>query len=162
MANIESYAPSTNLCSLSEWSIQHIRDIFEAPSDESALRAISSTFSEDLHASVNGSSLSRDGINQLVLAMRKGSSGLKVHWQQAVEVPQDPSTNRDGSFGGVYTIRGIQKILPGSIKPIEYERIKTVTVKIESQSSRLDIDSRRIVSLVFVASDIRVDRQASM
>lgn len=87
---------STNqLCSLSEWSVRHIRDVFEARSDEQSLRAISTTFSDNVNASVNGAPLSREGINQLVLAMRRSSpGGLKVHWQQAVEAPLDPATNR--------------------------------------------------------------------
>jgi hypothetical protein len=85
------------LSSLSEWSVQHIRDIFEARTDEQSLRSIDATFSDSVNASINGGMLSREGINQLVLAMRKGSTGeLKVHWQQAVEVPRDPSTNRVG------------------------------------------------------------------
>jgi len=151
------------LSSLSEWSVQHIRDIFEARTDEQSLRSIDATFSDSVNASINGGMLSREGINQLVLAMRKGSTGeLKVHWQQAVEVPRDPSTNRDGSFGGVYIIRGLQKQLPGMIKPAEFERHKTVTVKIESQSPDMNLDSRKIVNLAFVASDVRVDRQAML
>lgn len=86
------------LCSLTEWSIQHIRDIFEAPSDEDALRSIASTFSDAVVATLNGAPLSRDGITQLVITMRAGSaSGLRVHWKQAVEVPRDPSTNRVSS-----------------------------------------------------------------
>ncbi|KAG6857378.1 hypothetical protein H0H87_004740 [Tephrocybe sp. NHM501043] len=118
------------LPSLTEWSVRHIRDIFEASTDEQSLRAISTTFAEDVDGSVNGAPLSREGIKQLVLAMRKSSpKGLKVHWQQAVEASSDPVTNRGGSFGGVYIIRGIQKTLPGSQRPVEFERHKTVTVK---------------------------------
>jgi hypothetical protein len=127
--------------------MRHIRDIFEAHSEEKCLRAISSTFSDGVNASINGMPLSREGINQLVLAMRRSSAGgLKVHWQQVMEVPRDGVTNRvslvprcdalaiayspqDGSFGGVYVIRGIQKSLPGTQKPVAFERHKTVTVK---------------------------------
>ncbi|KAF8239660.1 hypothetical protein L208DRAFT_1449658 [Tricholoma matsutake] len=160
---MESHSEVTKLCSLSEWSVQHIRDVFEAHSEEKCLRAISSTFSDAVNASINGMSLSREGINHLVLAMRRSSGdGLKVQWQQTMEVPRDAATNRDGSFGGVYVIRGIQKCLPGTQKQVAFERHKTVTVKIESQSSSSHYDSRRIVSLVFVASDVRVDRQTSL
>ncbi|KAG6865797.1 hypothetical protein C0991_011789, partial [Blastosporella zonata] len=117
------------LVSLTEWSMRHIRDIFEAPTDEQSLRAISATFADNVDGSVNGMSLNREGINQLVLAMRRSSpAGLMVHWQQAVEASSDPATNRGGSFGGVYIIRGIHKILPGSQNPVEFERHKTVTV----------------------------------
>lgn len=118
------------LSSLTEWSMQHIQSIFEAHSDEQSLLAISDTFSDDVHIVVNGLTVSRDDINQLVLSLRRCSSrGLKVYWQQAVEAPSDPETNRDGVFGGMYVIRGIQKIPQGSSSPVEHERHKTVTVK---------------------------------
>lgn len=86
---------ASNLCSLSDWSIHHIRDVFEARTDEQSLRAISTTFSDDVDATVNGAPLSREGINQMVLAMRRGSTGgLRVQWQQATDIPRDPATNR--------------------------------------------------------------------
>ncbi|KAF8626932.1 hypothetical protein AX17_006432 [Amanita inopinata Kibby_2008] len=171
-----TFAPVNRLCSLTEWSEQHIRSIFEAETDQDALQAIQNTFSESLSASINGAALSREGIDTLVLAMRGGCGGsnssedaanrqrsrLQVQWKHGVEVPRDPSTNREGSFGGVYVIKGIRRVVPGTQKPVEFERHKTVTVKIESMSSELDVDSRRITSLVFVASDVRVDRQAAL
>lgn len=149
---MEPNRETPRLCSLSDWSFRHIRNIFEAQSDEQALREIAATFSDAVDASLNGTPLTREGINRLVLTMRQASPrGLRVHWQQAVEVPQDSSTNRvshtqssqlattylpgarllsqDGSFGGVYIIRGIHKLLPGTTKPVEFERHKTVTVK---------------------------------
>ncbi|KAG6812373.1 hypothetical protein H0H92_003184 [Tricholoma furcatifolium] len=118
------------LCSLTEWSVNHIRDIFEAPNDEQSVRAISTTFAENVDGTINGAPLNWEGVKQLVLAMRRSAPrGLKVYWQQAVEAPLNPATNQEGSFGGVYVIRGIQKTLPGSPKPVEFERHKTVTVK---------------------------------
>ncbi|TFK36660.1 hypothetical protein BDQ12DRAFT_653972 [Crucibulum laeve] len=160
---MEALGHSVRLAGLADWSRQHIRDIFEAPTEEQALKAISSTFSADINASINGSPIKKEDIKNLVLAMRRSSAGgLKVQWQQAVEVPKDPLTNREGSFGGVYVIRGITKMVPGHDKPVEFERHKTVTVKIESLSSDPSYDSRRIVNLVFVASDVRVHRQATL
>lgn len=92
---MEAHANPQTLSSLSEWSVRHIRDVFEARTDEQSLHAISSTFADHLNASINGAPLSRDGITQLVLAMRGSSpGGLKVQWQQAVEAPSDPMTNR--------------------------------------------------------------------
>jgi hypothetical protein len=92
---MEARSAKKPLCSLSEWSIRHVRDIFEARSEKKCLRAISSTFADGVNASINGIPLSREGINQLVLGMRRSSSGgLKVHWQQAMEVPRNPATNR--------------------------------------------------------------------
>lgn len=92
---MEASAYGAPLCSLTEWSIRHIRDIFEASSDEQSLRAISATFAEDLNASVNGAPLTREGIKQMVLAMRESSPrGLNVEWLQAVEASSDPITNR--------------------------------------------------------------------
>lgn len=155
---------STQLSSLTDWSVQHIQDIFESISDEAALRAVENTFSDDLIATVNGARINKRGIKQLVLALRQSASrcGLNVYWQHAVEASRDPTTNRDGSFGGVYIIRGIQKVLPGNTYPTEFERHKTVTATIESQSPDSAIDSRKIVNLVFVALDVRVDRQSAL
>ncbi|KAF8632389.1 hypothetical protein AX15_001898 [Amanita polypyramis BW_CC] len=164
-----SYTPVARLCSLSEWSQQRIRSIFEAEADEDALRAIRNTFADKVSASVNGATLSREGIDALVLAMRNGCgelvnqdeskrSRLQVQWKYCVDVPCDSVTNRDGSFGGVYVIKGIKRMIPGSQHPVEFERHKTVTVKIDSMSSDLSADSRRITSLVFVASDMRVGK----
>ncbi|KAJ8464063.1 hypothetical protein ONZ45_g17372 [Pleurotus djamor] len=163
LPSMQSQYTPTRLSTLSEWSAEHIRDVFEAPSDAMSLQAIENTFAHDLFATINGAPINRDGIKQLVLAMRQGSPhGLKVRWQQAVEVAADASSNRDGSFGGVYIISGIQKQLPGMNKPAEFERHKTVTVRIASQSSDPFVDSRRIVNLTFVANDVRVDRQATL
>ncbi|KIJ96530.1 hypothetical protein K443DRAFT_282042 [Laccaria amethystina LaAM-08-1] len=155
---------STQLSSLTEWSVQHIQHIFESTSDEAALRAVENTFSDDLIATVNGARINQQGIKHHVLALRQSPSrgGLKVYWQHTVEASRDPTTNRDGSFGGVYIIRGIQKVLPGNAYPTEFERHKTVTASIESQSPDSAIDSRKIVNLVFVASDVRVVRQSAL
>ncbi|KAF8896448.1 hypothetical protein BD779DRAFT_1433847 [Infundibulicybe gibba] len=159
---METQYEFTQLSSLSDWSVHHIRDIFEAGSDQQSLWAVASTFSEGVNATINGKPIRRDDISQLVLSMRQGSPGLKVQWQQAAEAPRDPSTNRDGHFDGVYVIRGIRKVLPGANAPVEYERHKSVTVTIESQSSNPTVDSRKITNLAFVASDVRVNRQASL
>jgi hypothetical protein len=76
--------------SLTEWSQQHIRDIFEATSDGESMQAISLTFSEDVTASVNSMPLNKEGITQLVKAMRASApNGLKVDWFQTVEAPLD-------------------------------------------------------------------------
>ncbi|KAK2460244.1 hypothetical protein APHAL10511_007633 [Amanita phalloides] len=165
-----SYPHALRLCSLSEWSQQHIRDVFEAETDEDALRAIRNTFADGVDARANGKPLPREGIDALVLAMRNccanveeddgmPRSKLRVQWKCGVDVPTDPISNRDGSFGGVYVIKGIKRMVPGSLKPVEFERHKTVTVKIDSMSSDLAVDSRRITNLVFVASDVRADSQ---
>ncbi|THV07221.1 hypothetical protein K435DRAFT_772591 [Dendrothele bispora CBS 962.96] len=157
--------PSTNqrLPTLTEWSVDHIRSVFEAPSDSSALQAISETFSTDLSASVNGKPLNRSGVENLVLAMRRAAttSGLKVDWERTLEVPDDGRTNRDGSFGGFYTISGLRKQVPGSCTPMDFIRQKTVTVRIESQLNDQNLDSRKIVSLVFVATDMPVPSSPS-
>lgn len=94
----------SHLSSLTNWSMQHIRDIFEAGSDDQCLKAVVDTFSENVVATINGSPITREDIKQLVLSMRKGSQGLRVQWQQAVEVPKDPATNRvELLFPQVYT-----------------------------------------------------------
>ncbi|KAM6490638.1 hypothetical protein JOM56_013981 [Amanita muscaria] len=164
-----SNSAPTHLCSLTAWSQQHIRAIFEADTDDDALLAIKDTFAAKVTASVNGVPLPREGIDALVLSMRsvvvgpsntsksEEKSRLQVTWKYCVDVPRDPSTNREGSFGGVYVVKGIKRAVPGSQKPVEFERHKTVTVKIDSMSPDLTVDSRKITNLVFVASDVRVD-----
>ncbi|KAF9446140.1 hypothetical protein P691DRAFT_709115 [Macrolepiota fuliginosa MF-IS2] len=158
---METTLSSPSLTSLTAWSMQHMHNIFEAPSDEEALRAIDETFAKNIEASANGKPVRYNDIIGMVLALRKGSR-LKVSWQQARELPLDASTNRGGVFSGAYIIRGIQRILPGANHPVEFERHKTVEVLIEPQSKDISIDSRKIVKLTFVASDIRVHRQASL
>jgi len=143
------------LSSLSSWSMQHIKDVFEAPKDADSSRAIDATFSPDIKAMLNGMQLNKDGIRQLVQAMRKASTtGLKVEWLSTVEVPKDPD-NRNGAFGGMYIIRGLKKEVPGMSGFVDFERRKSVNVIIESQSDDPNIDSRKLVNLVFVAADVR-------
>ncbi|KDR75970.1 hypothetical protein GALMADRAFT_139735 [Galerina marginata CBS 339.88] len=147
---------ATQLTSLAQWSQNHIKDIFESPTDEDCVRAIDETFCKNVHAVLNGKPLGLEQIKQSVLAIRKEAHvGLTVEWKHTVEVPAS-SDYRDGSFGGVYFIHGIQRLLTGSQEPAEFVRHKTVTVKIESQSTATDVDSRKIVDLVFVAADIQM------
>ncbi|KAF5340893.1 hypothetical protein D9758_012193 [Tetrapyrgos nigripes] len=154
---------SQRLPTLTEWSIDHIRNIFEASTDSHALQAITNTFSDTLSASVNGKPLNRSGVEHLVLGMRRAAAaaGLKVDWERTLEVPDDDATNRDGSFGGFYTISGLRKEIPGSRTLADFIRHKTVTVRIESQSNDQNVDSRKIVSLVFVATDVPVASSTS-
>lgn len=92
---METTFSSVPLTSLTSWSMQHIHDIFEASSDEESLRALDKTFTRNVEATVNGHSIQYQDIQRMVLGLRKGSSTrLKVSWQQAHELPQDPSTNR--------------------------------------------------------------------
>ena len=78
------------LSSLTQWSQEHIRAIFESSSNEEFNHAIEETFSSDLKAMVNGKQVGRQEIKQSVLSMRTESSGsLRVEWKQTVEVPQD-------------------------------------------------------------------------
>ncbi|THH29992.1 hypothetical protein EUX98_g4187 [Antrodiella citrinella] len=134
--------------SIYTWSIDHIKTVFEAKTEDECIRAIDDTFSHAIDVTVNGKALSRMELQRFVLNML-GSSGyrLAVQWQNAVEVPRDDS-NRDGVLGGYYIIRNIRK--QGSSK---FERHKFVNVVIESESVDPRIDSRRIVSLSLTAMD---------
>ncbi|EGO25080.1 hypothetical protein SERLADRAFT_491638 [Serpula lacrymans var. lacrymans S7.9] len=154
---------AAKLASLSAWSSQHVGCIFETRTDEDSLQAIDATFSKNLTASINGAPLNRDGLKQLVLTMRHSSArGLNVEWKQALDVAKDPSTNREGVFGGFYVIKGLRKRLPGSDMLAEFERHKTVTVRIESESSDPSVDSRKITHLVFVAIDVPAQPRAHL
>ena len=82
------------LTSLTQWSQEHIRDVFESVSDEDSAKAVEQTFSRSINATVNGRQLGYAAIKSLVSSMRKEApNGLKVQWQQTVDVPCD-STNR--------------------------------------------------------------------
>ncbi|KAJ7476066.1 hypothetical protein FB451DRAFT_1132795 [Mycena latifolia] len=150
----------TPLPSFAAWSAQHIRDVFEAPSAELSRRALGATFSQALTATLNGQPLDFSGLCRLVSSMRASApGGLKVEWTRADEAPDD-ELNRNGSLTGEYIIRGVWKRAPGSdeLKLREYERHKKVDVRIESQAAELARDSRLIVRLAIVASDVPVDR----
>ena len=79
------------LSSLTHWSQEHIRVIFESSSNEESIQAVDQTFSSSIKAMLNGKQIGRPEIKQLVLSMRAESSdgGLRVEWKQTVEVPQD-------------------------------------------------------------------------
>ncbi|KAJ7227359.1 hypothetical protein GGX14DRAFT_103655 [Mycena pura] len=146
-----------SLSSLEDWSFQHIRDVFEAPTDELSRQAIDATFAADrLQARVNGTVLDYAGLIRSVLAMRQHSpGGLRVEWTSASAVPDD-ATNRNGSLVGAYIIRGIWKPVEAAGTLSEFERHKKINVRIESQSLQLGLDSRRIVKLEFVGLDVPV------
>ena len=81
---------TTKLSSLTQWSQERVRAIFESSSNEEFIQAIEGTFSSDLKATVNGKQVGRQETIQSVLSMRAESSdGLRVEWKQTVEVPQD-------------------------------------------------------------------------
>lgn len=81
---------ATRLSSLTQWSQEHIRAIFESPSNEESIQAVDETFSSDITAMLNGKQIGQSEIKQLVCSMRaESSSGLKVEWKQTIEVPQD-------------------------------------------------------------------------
>ena len=79
------------LSSLTQWSQEHVRAIFESSSNEELIQAVEETFSSDINATINGKQvLGRQEIKQLVLSMRaEASGGLRVEWKHTVEVPQD-------------------------------------------------------------------------
>ncbi|PFH48362.1 hypothetical protein AMATHDRAFT_49568 [Amanita thiersii Skay4041] len=154
---------SPRLSTLKEWSEKHIKAIFEADTDEEALRAIEETFSSNVTGSLNGVPINnRKGVEMLVLTLRGGKGGMKVRWQYGLSAPADPATNRDGAFGGVYVIHNVKRTLPGTQTLATFDRHKAATVKIESTSSDPNVDSRRITSLILVASDERVDNLAKL
>ncbi|KAF7316690.1 hypothetical protein HMN09_00402100 [Mycena chlorophos] len=148
--------PPTALPTLEEWSIRHIRDVFEAPTDADALRAISNTFSAfQLQGSANGSPIDFASVKRMVLALRQQAqepAGLSVEWISATGFPDDAS-NRSGVLVGEYVVRGIWRNMGGG-RLVQFERRKKVHVRIESQSSQMNVDSRRIVKLDFVGVDV--------
>jgi hypothetical protein len=96
MTESSAASETKRLTSLTTWSHEHIRAVFEAETDAEALLAISSTFSPTVQVTFNGSPLTREEISHLVLMIRKSSKdgegkGVKVKWLQSVEVPTDES-----------------------------------------------------------------------
>jgi hypothetical protein len=87
------------LSSLTQWSQEHVRAIFESLSNEDSIQAVEETFSSDITATINGKQVGRQEIKQSVLSMRAESSsgGLRVEWKHTVEAPQD-TYNRVFSF----------------------------------------------------------------
>ncbi|PFH48354.1 hypothetical protein AMATHDRAFT_65594 [Amanita thiersii Skay4041] len=154
---------SPHLSTLGEWAEKHITSIFEADTDEEALRAIEETFSRNVTGSLNGVPINnRKEVEMLVLTLRGGKGSLKVSWKYGLSAPADPATNRDGAFGDVYVIHNVKRALPGSQTLAMFDRHKVGTVKIESTSSDPNVDSRRITKLVLVALDERVDDLAKL
>ncbi|KAJ7761974.1 hypothetical protein DFH07DRAFT_415119 [Mycena maculata] len=146
------------LSSLAEWSIEHTRAVFEAPNAALGRRALDATFAPTLTAHLNGAALDFAALGHLVASMRASSpGGLSVEWMRADATPDDPA-NRGGSLVGEYIIRGIWKRVPGADTLCEFERHKKVLVRIESQSSDPAVDSRIVVQLDIVASDVGVSR----
>lgn len=77
-----------------EWSVEHIRNVFEAKTEEECAKAIDDTFSQHIDFSTNGKQLNRSDLHRFVLSMVVSSGfRLKVQWQNALEVPRD-DTNR--------------------------------------------------------------------
>ena len=75
-----------------EWSVAHIRDVFEAKSEDACRRALAETFAHDIEFTTNGRALAPHDLQRFVLAMVAGSGfRLQVHWQNALEVPRDES-----------------------------------------------------------------------
>ncbi|KZT01372.1 uncharacterized protein LAESUDRAFT_707458 [Laetiporus sulphureus 93-53] len=136
------------------WSKEHIKRVFEAKSAADCLRALDDTFSQKIELTLNGKPLPRSHLQTAILAMVESSGfRLTVEWLNAVEVPHDDSY-RSGSLGGYYIIRNIQKMLPGRTSPVLYERHKSINVVIESESRDRSVDSRKIVKLTLVATDL--------
>jgi hypothetical protein len=88
MASAQPTKNAMELSSLTQWSQEHIRAIFESPSNEESIQAIDEIFSSDIKAILNGKQVGLLEIKQSVILMRAESSGLKVEWKQSVEGPQ--------------------------------------------------------------------------
>ena len=73
-----------------EWSVAHIRAVFEAKSEDACRRALGETFAPELDFVTNGKPLAHADLARFVLAMVVGSGfRLQVHWQNA-ESPHSP------------------------------------------------------------------------
>lgn len=83
--------PPNLLTSLAKWSVTHTRSIFEAASHREAMQAVDDTFSNDVEAYMNGVRIDVEAIKAQVMALRQSSKrGLRVRWNNIVEVPHRP------------------------------------------------------------------------
>lgn len=129
-----------------EWSVEHIRRVFEAKSEDECRRAINDTFARDVDFISNGKQLSQLDLQRFVLSMVAGSGyRLHVQWQNALEVPRDESNRvsvqcfdveamcadsarQDGALGGYYIIRNVRKPCPAGATSPRFARHKFVNV----------------------------------
>ncbi|PSS36764.1 hypothetical protein PHLCEN_2v1395 [Hermanssonia centrifuga] len=128
------------LPTLYDWSVEHIKNVFEAKSEDECLRAIHATFSQNIDFSTNGKQLCQLDLQRFILSMVSGSGfRLKVQWQNALEVPRD-DTNRDGVLGGYYIINNVRKTsTTGAPTPGRFARHKFVNVVyVDTQVSQRD------------------------
>jgi hypothetical protein len=79
---------------LADWSMVHIKNMFEDPSDKVSLDVLRATFARDVNATVNGTPLSRDALEVFVGALRASAAdrGLRVEWKKAEGVPKEGSS----------------------------------------------------------------------
>jgi hypothetical protein len=88
-----AHMPAANmpLSPLTQWSQEHIENIFESKSDSEAMLAIAQTFATSLKGSINGKDLTYEGLKLLVQAVRNSSSNrsLKIEWNKIIESPAD-------------------------------------------------------------------------
>ncbi|KAF8824044.1 hypothetical protein HHX47_DHR9000449 [Lentinula edodes] len=152
---------ATKLCSLPEWVDKRTATIYVAPNRAQAKVAIEELFAPHVKASINGRKITRDEIDQLLLAMRPNEEGaLGFFWTDMVGTSKDPS-NRNGSLSGTYVISGLQIPHPETGKLVPGFRRKGVAIIIESQSEDPTIDSRKIVEFVSVANNYPLDQLAA-
>ncbi|KAJ2917343.1 hypothetical protein MD484_g3087, partial [Candolleomyces efflorescens] len=117
------------LTSLGQWSIQRIGSIFQAASDDEALKAVEAAFAPEVTATMNGIDIKLEDIKDQALNLRRSSKkGLTVTWKSLVEAPSDPF-NREGWVGGSYVIEGVTKCTPEQPHGVEFVRRKIVTAK---------------------------------
>ncbi|PPQ71327.1 hypothetical protein CVT26_011972 [Gymnopilus dilepis] len=137
------------LSSLTEWSKAHIPSVYEAATVEQVKQSIEETFSPDLIGTVNGNKgkTRKNFLDSAYKLQAAWVEGRKVIWHQLVEVADD-SSNRSGTVGAVYSIVGIQAVLPGESEPTTFERLKSVVVR---PSSTMKSFVYQLFALTFAA-----------
>ena len=67
---------SEMLSTIYEWSVQHIKNVFEAKSEDECLRAMNETFAQDIDFTSNGKQLGHSELKRFVLGMVSSSAAL--------------------------------------------------------------------------------------
>ncbi|KAJ3829275.1 hypothetical protein EV361DRAFT_959987 [Lentinula raphanica] len=152
--------PASGLCSLSDWVQNRTSAIYVAPNKTESKKAIAELFAPHVKASINGRSITRQEIDELLLVMRPAEEGaLGFYWTDLVATPKD-SSERGGAVSGMYVIAGLHLPHPQTGELVPTYRRKGVAVIIESQSQDLDVDSRKVVEFVSVANNYPLDQLA--
>jgi len=129
---------------ITEWAQARIKRIIEAKSDEDLYAVYDSTFSKDVNITLNGSSLSFDGMRTLLRErMAINDSQSVTSYDQGVEIAKDGTyRNQAGWVGTHFVVKILDRyVIQG--EPTASERFYSVNMNIEMEDLDNDVDDTR-------------------